>query len=237
MMGRLLEIDSLQVWYGDLQALYGVTLQLDEGRVLALIGANGAGKSTLLSAVCGLLEGEERTRGAIRLAGAEVLGRPAEALAHEGVALVPEGRILFPSLSVEENLRMGMLTRRAGHWTLARVYELFPVLQEFRERPATSLSGGQQQMVSIGRALLSNPRLLLCDEISLGLAPVIVRQIYQSLEQVRAQGMSIVLVEQDVQRACQAADHVCCLLKGRVTLQGAADAFDHAQIAQAYFGH
>ncbi|HNU11512.1 MAG TPA: ABC transporter ATP-binding protein [Rubrivivax sp.] len=234
-MAALLEIDDLQVWYGDLQALYGVSTALDEGRVLALIGANGAGKSTLLSAVCGLLEG--RAEGAVRLQGAPLLGRPAEALAYEGIALVPEGRMLFPSLSVEENLRMGMLTRRAGHWTLQRVYELFPVLQEFRTRPATALSGGQQQMVAIGRALLANPRLLLCDEISLGLAPVIVRQIYESLQQVRAQGMAIVLVEQDVQRACRMADAVCCLLKGRVTLQGKADAFDHARIAQAYFGH
>ena len=234
-MAALLEIDDLRVWYGDLQALYGVSTALDEGRVLALIGANGAGKSTLLSAVCGLLEG--RAEGAVRLHGAPLLGRPAEALAYEGIALVPEGRMLFPSLSVEENLRMGMLTRRAGHWTLQRVYELFPVLQEFRTRPATALSGGQQQMVAIGRALLANPRLLLCDEISLGLAPVIVRQIYESLQQVRAQGMAIVLVEQDVQRACRMADAVCCLLKGRVTLQGKADAFDHARIAQAYFGH
>ncbi len=234
-MAALLEIDDLRVWYGDLQALYGVSTALDEGRVLALIGANGAGKSTLLSAVCGLLEG--RAEGAVRLQGAPLLGRPAEALAYEGIALVPEGRMLFPSLSVEENLRMGMLTRRAGHWTLQRVYELFPVLQEFRTRPATALSGGQQQMVAIGRALLANPRLLLCDEISLGLAPVIVRQIYESLQQVRAQGMAIVLVEQDVQRACRMADAVCCLLKGRVTLQGKADAFDHARIAQAYFGH
>ena len=231
----LLEIDALQVWYGDLQALYGVSLQLDEGQVLALIGANGAGKSTLLASVCGLLEG--RASGQLRLAGASLLGRPAEAVAHEGIALVPEGRMLFASLSVEENLRMGMLTRRPGPWTLARVYELFPGLQEFRARPAPALSGGQPQMVALGRALLANPRLLLCDEISLGLAPVIVRQIYESLETVRAQGMSIVLVEQDVQRACASADTVCCLRKGRVTLQGAADAFDHARIAQAYFGH
>lgn len=234
-MASLLEIDALQVWYADLQALYGVSLQLDEGGVLALIGANGAGKSTLLAAVCGLLEG--RARGSIRFAGRELLGQPAHELARAGIALLPEGRMLFPSLTVEENLRMGTLTRRSGHWTLPRVFELFPVLAEFRSRPATALSGGQQQMVAIARALLANPRLLLCDEISLGLAPLVVRQIYAALEQVRAQGLSIVLVEQDVQRACQTADRVCCLLKGRVTLQGAANAFDYAQIAQAYFGH
>ena len=233
----LLEVDSLQVWYGDLQALYGVSLTLDEGGVLALIGANGAGKSTLLAALCGLLDG--RAAGAVRFGGQAVLGRPAEALARAGIALVPEGRMLFPSLSVEENLLMGTLTRRRGPWTLARVYELFPILEQFRSRPATALSGGQQQMVAVARALLSNPRLLLCDEISLGLAPLVVEQIYAALRSIRddGSGLAIVLVEQDVQRACAAADGVCCLLKGRVTLQGRADAFDHAQIARAYFGH
>ena len=233
----LLEVDSLQVWYGDLQALYGVSLTLDEGGVLALIGANGAGKSTLLAALCGLLDG--RAAGAVRFDGRAALGRPAEALAREGIALVPEGRMLFPSLSVEENLLMGTLTRRRGPWTLARVYRLFPILEQFRGRPATALSGGQQQMVAVARALLSNPRLLLCDEISLGLAPLVVEQIYAALASIRDEGsgLAIVLVEQDVQRACGVADAVCCLLKGRVTLQGRADAFDHAQIARAYFGH
>ena len=234
-MAALLDIESLQVWYGDLQALYGVSMQLDEGGVLALIGPNGAGKSTLLGAVCGLLEG--RAAGAVRFGGVPVLGQPAEALARAGIALVPEGRMLFPSLGVEENLRMGLRTRRSGPWTLPRVYQLFPVLEEFRHRPATALSGGQQQMVAIARALLCNPRLLLCDEISLGLAPMVVEQIYASLQRIRGEGLAIVLVEQDVRRACQSADRVCCLLKGRVTLQGAAGAFDHAQIAQAYFGH
>ncbi len=231
----LLEVDSLQVWYGDLQALYGVSLSLDDGGVLALIGANGAGKSTLLGALCGLLDG--RAVGSVRFGGQQVLGRPAEALARAGIALVPEGRLLFPSLSVEENLQMGTLTRRRGPWTLARAYELFPVLEQFRDRPATALSGGQQQMVAVARALLSNPRLLLCDEISLGLAPLVVAQIYAALRSIRGDGLAIVLVEQDVQRACGVADTVCCLLKGRITLQGRADGFDHAQIARAYFGH
>ncbi len=231
----LLDVDALQDWYGDLQALYGVSLTLDDGSVLALIGANGAGKSTLLGALCGLLEG--RATGTIRFDRRDVLGRRAEDLARAGIALVPEGRMLFPSLSVEENLRMGTLTRRAGPWTLPRVYELFPILGDFRHRPSMALSGGQQQMVAVGRALLSNPRLLLCDEISLGLAPVVVEQIYASLRDIRSEGLSIILVEQDVQRACSLADTVCCLLKGRVTLQGRADAFDHAQIARAYFGH
>jgi len=231
----LLELDSLQVWYGDLQALYGVSLKVDAGGTLALIGANGAGKSTLLAAVCGLLEG--RANGAIQFDGRAILGHSAEILARSGIALVPEGRMLFPSLTVEENLRMGALTRRPGPWTLPSVYELFPILGEFRARPSTVLSGGQQQMVAIARALLSNPRLLLCDEISAGLAPSVVEQIYASFARIRNDDLAIVLVEQDVQRACAAADTVCCLLKGRVTLQGPADAFDRAQIAEAYFGH
>ncbi|MDE2397616.1 MAG: ABC transporter ATP-binding protein [Burkholderiales bacterium] len=231
----LLELDSLDVFHGDLQALFGVSLALEAGEVLALIGANGAGKSTLLQTVAGLLVASRPQ--ALRFDGEAIGARPAEVLARAGIALVPEGRMLFPSLSVEENLLMGTLTRRPGPWNLARAYELFPVLEEFRKRPATSLSGGQQQMVAVARALLSNPRLLLCDEISLGLAPLVVEQIYQSLARVRASGLAIVLVEQDVSRACAAADRVCCLLEGRVTLQGVADAFSPAQISHAYFGN
>ncbi|MDE2453413.1 MAG: ABC transporter ATP-binding protein [Burkholderiales bacterium] len=231
----LLELDSLDVFHGDLQALFGVSLALEAGEVLALIGANGAGKSTLLQTVAGLLVAARPQ--ALRFDGEAIGARPAEVLARAGIALVPEGRMLFPSLSVEENLLMGTLTRRPGPWNLARAYELFPVLEEFRKRPATSLSGGQQQMVAVARALLSNPRLLLCDEISLGLAPLVVEQIYQSLARVRASGLAIVLVEQDVSRACATADRVCCLLEGRVTLQGAADAFSPAQISHAYFGN
>ena len=232
----LLEVESLRVFYGDLQALFDVTTSVEPGSVLALIGANGAGKSTLLATIAGIA-GAPRAGSTIRFDGAEILGRPAEALARAGIALVPEGRMLFASLNVEENLQMGSMTRRAGPWSLERVYALFPILREFRSRPATSLSGGQQQMVAIGRALMSNPRLLLCDEISLGLAPTVVEQIYRSLAQVSGEGMAIILVEQDVARASAAADTVCCLLKGRVTLQGPARGFGQHQIAHAYFGH
>lgn len=231
----LLQLDSLNVFYGDLQALFDVSFTLDAGQVLALIGANGAGKSTLLQTVVGLLAAAAPN--SIRLDGESIGGRPAEVLARAGIALAPEGHMLFASLSVQENLLMGTLTRRRGPWTLERVYDLFPILRKFRDRPATSLSGGQQQMVSIARALLSNPRLLLCDEVSLGLAPVVIDQIYASLAQVRSDGLAIVLVEQDVARACAAADIVCCLLKGRVTLLGEARSFGQAQISQAYFGH
>jgi branched-chain amino acid transport system ATP-binding protein len=152
------------------------------------------------------------------------------------MSLVPEGRLLFPSLTVEENLLMGGLNRRPGAWNLARVYELFPILRERRRQSPNALSGGQQHMVAIGRALMSNPKLLLCDEISLGLAPLVVDQIYESLGRIRAEGASIVLVEQDVKRAAGAADRVYCLLKGRVTLHGQARGLSLEQLSHAYFG-
>lgn len=229
----LLELDRVDVFHGDLQAVFGVSASLAEGEVLALIGANGAGKSTLLTAIAGLVTAR---CGEIRLAGQAITKLPAERIAALGVALVPEGRLLFPSLSVEENLLMGTLSRRAGAWNLDAVYALFPVLREFRARPSTSLSGGQQQMVAIGRALMSNPRLLLCDELSLGLAPLVIGQIYLAFARIRSGGLGIVLVEQDVARACAVADHVVCLLKGQVTLAGAAAGIGRERITSAYFG-
>lgn len=229
----LLEVRDLSSRYGDLQALFDLSLAVGEGEVVALIGANGAGKSTLINAICGL--GASPT-GRIVFDGQPIEAMPAERIAHLGIALVPEGRMLFPSLSVEENLRMGAHTRRPGPWSLASVYALFPILEEFRHRPATSLSGGQQQMVSIGRALMANPRLMLCDEISLGLAPVVIEQIYRSFADIRAQGLSLLVVEQDVTRACAVADRVYCLLKGRITLEGRPADLSVAQIGAAYFG-
>ncbi len=177
-MPPLLEVEALDVCHGDLQALRGVSLSLQAGQVLALIGANGAGKTTLLRTVCGLMAPRA---GVVRLAGALISGQRAERIATAGIAMVPEGRQLFPSLSVEENLQMGAVVGRTGRWNLAEIYALFPILREFRQRPATLLSGGQQQMVAIGRALMANPRLLLCDELSLGLAPLVVEEIYRAL--------------------------------------------------------
>lgn len=229
----MLEVDSLDVHYGDLQATFGVSFAVERGQVLALIGANGAGKSTLLNAIVGLVPARA---GSVRFEGKTLAGMPAEQIARLGIAMVPEGRMLFPSLNVEENLLMGSVTRRAGAWDLASVYALFPMLERLRRRPATQLSGGQQQMVSIGRALMANPRLLLCDELSLGLAPVIVDEIYLAFERIRADGLSIVLVEQDVARACRAAERMVCLLKGRVTLAGPVAGVSHGEIAAAYFG-
>jgi branched-chain amino acid transport system ATP-binding protein len=229
----LLEVESVDVFHGDLQAVFGVSLALDAGQVLALIGANGAGKTTLLRAITGLTPPR---RGAARLDGREIHGLPAERVAALGIAMVPEGRLLFPALTVEENLLMGGITRHTGPWHLASVYALFPMLRELRARNATQLSGGQQQMVAIGRALMSNPRLLLCDELSLGLAPLVIEEIYRAFARIRASGLAIVLVEQDVARACSVSDQVHCLLKGSTTLAGASGAVSHAQVAAAYFG-
>jgi branched-chain amino acid transport system ATP-binding protein len=232
-MPPLLELQGLQVFHGDLQAVKGVSLTLAAGQALALIGANGAGKSTLLRAVTGLTPARH---GQVRFDGQDITALASERIAALGIAMVPEGRRLFPSLTVDENLRMGELARRRGRWTLPSVYELFPVLHAMRQRPATLLSGGQQQMVAIGRALMANPRLLLCDELSLGLAPRVVQEIYGAFARIRGEGLALVLVEQDVARACAVTDHVVCLLEGRVTLAGTPQALSREQIAAAYFG-
>ena len=228
-MSELLEVRALHAFYGDFQALFGVSLQIRSGQVVAVIGANGAGKSTLLQSIAGLLPAR---RDMIVFAGEPIGHVPAHARVARGIALVPEGRRLFPSLTVEENLVIGGQLGRPGPWTLARVYELFPVLRERRAVPSTSLSGGQQQMVAIGRALMSNPKLLLCDEISLGLAPIVVRDIYARLPAIVREGLSLLIVEQ----ALAAADHVTCLQEGRVALAGAAGAFAREAISAAYFG-
>jgi branched-chain amino acid transport system ATP-binding protein len=229
----LLDVRDLDAFYGDIQALFGVSMYVAPGEAIAVIGANGAGKSALLKSVAGALRSKPD---AIVFDGAAIGGLPAYAVAARGVALVPEGRGLFPSLSVEENLLIGGQLRRAGPWSLARIFELFPVLAERRKLPSTALSGGQQQMVAIARALMSNPKLLLCDEISLGLAPIVVRDIYARLPAILAHGTSIVLVEQDIVQALKAAQRVYCLQEGRVALSGEAKALTREQIASAYFG-
>ena len=229
----LLEVRGLDVFYGDFQALFGLTLDVDAVETVALIGANGAGKTTFLRCLVGLMSAR---RGEISFAGEAIAGLPAERISRLGLSLVPEGRLLFSSLTVEENLLMGALNQRPGSWTLARVFELFPILRERRRQRPDALSGGQQHMVAIGRALMSNPKLLLCDEISLGLAPLVVDQIYESLGRIRAEGASIVLVEQDVKRAAGASDRVYCLLKGRITLEGPARGLGLVRLSRAYFG-
>ncbi len=229
----LLEVRTLDAYYGDFQALFGVSLKIAAGEIVAVIGANGAGKSTLLKSIAGLMRAR---RDAITFAGEPVGDVPAHAMASRGVALVPEGRRLFPSLTVEENLVIGGQLGRPGPWNLPRVYDLFPVLAKRRDAPSTSLSGGQQQMVAIGRALMSNPKLLLCDEISLGLAPIVVREIYARLPSILREGLSLIIVEQDIVQALAAANHVYCLQEGRVVLAGAAGTLTRDAISAAYFG-
>jgi branched-chain amino acid transport system ATP-binding protein len=233
MPDALLQARGIDAFYGDFQALFGVSLSVDAGEVVAVIGANGAGKSTLLKSIAGLIAPRA---GSILFDDAPIGGLPAHTVVARGIALVPEGRRLFPSLSVEENLLIGGQLRRAGRWTLRRVYELFPVLAERRNAPSLSLSGGQQQMAAIGRALMSNPRVLLCDEISLGLAPIVVRDIYATLPALVGEGTSVVIVEQDILQALAAARRVYCLQEGRVALTGAAATLTRDAIAAAYFG-
>ncbi|HEV2630212.1 MAG TPA: ABC transporter ATP-binding protein [Pseudolabrys sp.] len=229
----LLRVERVDAFYGDFQALFGVSLAVGAGQVVAVIGANGAGKSTLLKCIAGLMHPRA---GAIAFDGGDITTTPAFNVVKRGIALVPEGRRLFPSLTVEENLLIGGESRRLGPWTLARVYALFPALAERRHVAATALSGGQQQMAAIGRALMANPKLLLCDEISLGLAPIVVRDIYARLPEIVGEGLSVIIVEQDIVQALRAADHVYCLQEGRVALDSAAAGLTRETIAAAYFG-
>jgi branched-chain amino acid transport system ATP-binding protein len=229
----LLHVDKIDAFYGDFQALFGVSIALNAGEVLAIVGANGAGKSTLLKSIAGAMR---PARGTIRFAGRVTSDKPTHAVVSEGIALVPEGRRLFSSLTVEENLLIGGQQNRKGPWSLESIYQLFPMLKERKHFPSAALSGGQQQMVAIGRALMSNPRLLLCDEISLGLAPIVVREIYERLPSVVAEGTSLIIVEQDVSQALKSAARVYCLQEGKVALSGEAKSITREAIAAAYFG-
>jgi branched-chain amino acid transport system ATP-binding protein len=229
----MLQTHGLKAFYGDAQALFGIDFRLSRGEVVAIIGANGAGKSTFLKSLVGVVKAP---RDAIVFDGAPIGGLPPGEIVRRGIALVPEGRRLFPSLSVEENLLMGANARRPGPWSLQRVYAMFPVLEGKRHAPGTSLSGGQQQMVAIGRALMSNPAVLLCDELSLGLAPIVIREIYAALPSIVAEGMTVVVVEQDVATAQRVSGRVYCFQEGRVSLEGPSDALTREQIGAAYFG-
>jgi branched-chain amino acid transport system ATP-binding protein len=233
MSASLLSTHGLQAFYGDAQALFGIDFTLQQGELAAIIGANGAGKSTFLKCLTGLVR---TPREAIRFKGEAVGGLPTSGIVKRGLAMVPEGRRLFPSLSVEENLLMGAASGRKGPWDLKRLYALFPILAERRHNPGTALSGGQQQMVALGRALMSNPEVLLCDELSLGLAPIVIREIYAAMPAIIGEGMTVVIVEQDVTMAKQVSQRIYCFQQGRVSLQGRADDLTREQISQAYFG-
>jgi branched-chain amino acid transport system ATP-binding protein len=229
----LLEVRDLVVHHGQLRALDGISLRVLPGEVYAIIGANGAGKSTLLRTIAGL---HHPTTGSIRFDGTDVTGLRPERRAGRGIVMVPEGRRLFGSLSVEENLQVGATYARPGPWTIDRVYEMFGWMRERRNQPTAQLSGGEQQTVAIGRALVANPRMLLLDELSLGLAPVIVQRIYGMLPQILATGLTVLLVEQDVSQALRVASHIHCLLEGQTTLEGRPADVTAEQVEAAYFG-
>jgi branched-chain amino acid transport system ATP-binding protein len=231
--GTLLATRRLAAFYGDFQALFDIDFRIEPNETVAIIGSNGAGKSTLLKSIIGLVRAKAE---AIYFDGKAIGGNPAYRIVAQGISMVPEGRRLFPSLSVEENLSIGAYSKRQGPWNLEAVYAVFPMLKEKRNVAATALSGGQQQMVAIGRALMANPRLLLCDEISLGLAPVIVKEIYAQLERITANGTTLIVVEQDIKQAMTVSDRVYCMREGRVVLEGRPPDLGREEVTKAYFG-
>jgi branched-chain amino acid transport system ATP-binding protein len=233
MQRPLLALHNVSVFYGDFRALDRVDLTVGAGEIVSIIGANGAGKSTLLKAIVGQVD---RVAGNIEFAGASTLGRATAAIVAAGIMLVPEGRRLFPSLTVEENLWLGWEVGRKGEFGFAQLWRLFPQLQQRRRQRAASLSGGEQQMVALGRALLANPRLLLCDEISLGLAPIVVDELYAVIPRIKEQGVGIVVVEQDISRSLGIADRFYCLLEGRVVFAGRPGEIGRETIIKHYFG-
>jgi len=231
--GTLLETRGLSAFYGDFQALFDIDFRIKRNETVAIIGSNGAGKSTLLKSIIGLVRAKAE---AIYFNGKAIGGNPAYRIVAQGISMVPEGRRLFPSLSVEENLSIGAYSKRQGPWNLEAIYAVFPMLKEKRNVAATALSGGQQQMVAIGRTLMANPQLLLCDEISLGLAPVIIKEIYAQLERITANGTTLIVVEQDIEQAMAVSDRVYCVREGRVVLEGRPPDLGREEITKAYFG-
>jgi len=231
-----LRVSDLDVYYKDFQALRNINLEIKEGEIVSVIGANGAGKSTLLNTIAGLMV---PARGNINFFEKDMTKNPTHRTVADGIALVPEGRRVFSRLTVYENLVMGSYTPRsrpAKDKELEKIYELFPVLKERHNQMANSLSGGEQQMLAIGRALMSQPRLILCDEISLGLAPVIIKNIYKQLKKINEKGLSIVLVEQDITRSLKASSHAYVMLSGKIVLEGDPASLTEDQVKKAYFG-
>jgi len=232
----ILKIDHIDVFYGDFHALWDVSLEISKGDIVSIIGSNGAGKSTLMYTIAGQ---HVPAQGTIEFKGDRIDGRGPHLSVGKGIALVPEGRRVFPRLTVYDNLIIGAYTPRARaniDQNLKKIYELFPILAERTNQRSITLSGGEQQMLAIGRALMSEPELLLCDEISLGLAPVIIKSIYKRLELISKQGITIALVEQDVKRSLRIADYAYVMLEGKIALQGKAADLGEEQVKKAYFG-
>jgi branched-chain amino acid transport system ATP-binding protein len=229
----LLEVFALDVLYGDFQALFGVSMSVRPGCTTALVGANGAGKSTLLRSIAGA---QPPAAGVVRYDGVDITTAPPHRRISRGIVLVPEGRKLFPSLTVEENIQVGASAAASDAWPLERIYDAFPMIAGRRRQRASTLSGGEQQAVAIARALAAGPSLLLLDEISLGLAPRVVEELYQILSGLRSAGATLVIVEQDLQRAMSASDDLVCLREGRVALAAAVAGVTRDQVIAAYFG-
>ena len=232
-MSKALVVENIEVFYGEFQALFGVSLEVEQGQTVAIIGANGAGKTTLMRAICGMLTPKH---GRIFYKEEMISGQAPYIVNRKGIAMVPEGRKIFPSLSVEENLKIGAYSGLKGMWDLSKVYGLFPILKERARNGGTDLSGGQQQMLAIGRALMSNPDLILMDEISLGLAPIVVKDLYRVVQHIAEAGTTVMLVEQDVTQGMKAASYVYCLLEGKVSLSGKPDDISLQDVSRAYFG-
>jgi len=229
----LLAVERLEARYGQLQAVRGVSLSIDKGETVALVGANGAGKTTLLRSIAGA---HRIAAGAVAFKGEDISGKSAHARAALGLALVPEGRRLFARLTVEENLLLARSAGRTGAWTLDAVMEAFPNLKNRRRALAGTLSGGEQQATAIGRALMMNPDLLLLDEVSLGLSPVIVDRLYARLEELKSSGVAMLLVEQDLKRALATASRAICMLEGVIAIDGPTSALSREEVTEAYFG-
>jgi branched-chain amino acid transport system ATP-binding protein len=229
----LLEVDGLSAYHGLLHAVRGVSFTVPERQILAVVGANGAGKSTMLRTIAGA---HKAAAGTVRFDGADITTRPAHRRVKLGIALVPEGRKLFADLTVEENLQIAGRHARPGPWSLGTVLDAFPILVPLRKRPAANLSGGQQQVAAIARAVMTNPRLLIVDEASLGLSPMAVDGVYECLRVLQDAGTTLLLVEQDLQRALSVADDVICLLEGRIVLSAPTGTVTRDHVTAAYFG-
>ena len=229
----LLSVEDLVVRHGLLQAVRGVSFSVERGQTLALVGANGAGKTTLLRAIAGA---HPAASGKVRFDGADLSSVPSHKRVGMGIALVPEGRKLFVEMTVEENLLLGRTAGRPGDWTVERVLDTFPNLKPRRRAKTGHLSGGEQQATAIGRALMSNPELLLLDEVSLGLSPLVVDRVYASLHGLISSGTTIILVEQDLNRALSVSDKVICMLEGRIALEGPSKGVSRDEVTKAYFG-
>ncbi|MBQ9536138.1 MAG: ABC transporter ATP-binding protein [Clostridia bacterium] len=232
----LLEVNGLQVSYGPIRAVRGIDLRVEEGQIVALLGANGAGKTSTLRAVSGVV----RPSGGSITLGGEPLGKRASRVARQGISMSPEGRLIFYGLTVEENLRAGAYmqkSRSRTHENLQRIYGMFPVLEERRRQQASTLSGGEQQMLAIGRALMADPKVLLLDEPSLGLAPLVIRDIFRVLQEIRADGVTILIVEQNALQTLKIADYAYVLELGQISMHGkASELIRDSRLIDAYLG-